>query len=75
MMLYYAIHIYYIHYTNYTIYNTYIYTIHIGIDCDISSTNPLALRNTELLQLYSVADPRVKQVGSRRIIIIIISIL
>ncbi|CAM9289865.1 unnamed protein product, partial [Ectocarpus fasciculatus] len=34
-----------------------------GIDCDISFTNPLALRNTELLQLYSNIDPRVRQLA------------
>ncbi len=31
-----------------------------GLDCDISVENPLALRNTQLLHMYSRVDPRVR---------------
>ena len=30
-----------------------------GLECDISMQNPLAVRNTELLAVYSSVDPRV----------------
>eukprot|EP01043_Picozoa_sp_COSAG02_P015964 COSAG02_NODE_693_length_18428_cov_268.516722_1_plen_59_part_10 len=31
-----------------------------GVECDISVHNALALRNTQLLRMYSVIDPRVR---------------
>jgi hypothetical protein len=31
-----------------------------GLDCDISLENPLAVRNTQLLMMYSRVDPRVR---------------
>jgi terminal uridylyltransferase len=31
-----------------------------GLDCDISMENPLAIRNTQLLKVYSRVDPRVR---------------
>lgn len=32
----------------------------LGLDCDISLNNPLALRNTKMLRLYSEIDGRVR---------------
>lgn len=34
-----------------------------GLDCDISTHNPLALRNTALLRAYASIDPRVRAVA------------
>ena len=33
---------------------------HTGVECDISIHNALALRNTRLLRVYSMIDPRVR---------------
>lgn len=36
------------------------YTLAVGLDCDVTYYNPLAIQNTTLLRTYSLIDPRVR---------------